>query len=500
MKHFFTFFILAVFTLTTYSQTRQQFDQKVDSMLAINRQNNYHLDTLWVLDSSRTFQGYYDSLIYERTYKVLKRNDQGNPIASLDWVDENFSGFTTNSVYDSIVYFDGVQVKKQFSNAWNSVDQIWIDNSYQEYEEPGLPKVKANKGFYNNTQEYFYGYRERYVNNNGRPDTLIYETYVPETNTWKLKAKTVFYYDGQQNDTLQRFYKWTGDSWEDSARLHRHFDLNLLTLQLGELYNTSNSTWQNYVRRTYSYTNSGKIDISMFQVWSTQLNVWQDNFKYDFSYDSEDRITNRLVLHFDQNSQQLLNYQNDIYTYAEGREEIVYQSWSMPNGPWFNQFRYTTSYLADNVVDTVTNDQWDNNLQVWKPKDRLFNKYDHHYNVLESEYWYFYSWDNKWQLETKTDYYWSPFIPNATHEIQANTLAVYPNPATTQVSFVVPDNHANTGQQALLTIFDLSGRQMTQLPLQNGKAVWDCAGVKAGLYVYSLSGSGAWVSGKVVVR
>ncbi len=499
MKKCFTLIVVSLLSIYTFGQNKQRFDQKVDSMLLTNRQNHNYLDTLWVLDSSRTYEMVNEALIYQRTYKVLSRNEQGNPIASLDWADEDYPYFTDNNVYDSIVYFDGIQVKKQISNAWNSVEQTWIDNSYKEFDAPDLPKVMSIKGFSNNNQEYFYGHRESYANSNGRIDTLIYETYIPETNTWTPKAKTVFYYAGQNNDTLQMFYKWTGDRWEDSAKLHRYFDSDLLTLQIGEIYNSDSDTWQNYVLYSYSYNNHGKIDTGFFQVWNPQLNIWRDNFKFIFSYDSEDRVTNRLVMHFDQNSQQLLNYQNELFEFAEGSKTEIYQNWSLPDGPWVNQTRYTTTYIADEVIDTFQLDMWNYSSQLWQPNNRIVNKYDHRLNILESEDWYYHSWDSEWQLISKTDYFWSPFIPNAIPEIKINEMDVYPNPAITQVIFVLPDDFVVQDKATSLQLFNLSGQKIAEIPIKEGKAVWNCTAVKPGLYVYSTMQNGQKITGKIVV-
>ncbi len=499
MKHFFTFFILAVITLTSYSQTRQRFDRKVDSMLVINRQNHNYLDTLWVLDSSRTYQLVNNALMYERTFKVLSRNELGNPISSLDWADENYPYFTDNNLYDSVVYFNGTEVKKRFVNAWNSVEQSWIDNRYEEYDAPDLPKVMAYKGFSNSNQDYFYGHRERYVNNNGRLDTLIYETYIPETNSWDPRAKTAYDYAGQNSDTLQMIYKWTGDSWQDSAKLHRQFNADHLTRQFWELYNSDNGTWQNYVLYTYSYDNNGNIDTGYFQVWDIQLNIWQDNFKFVFSYDDEQRLTNRLVMHFDQNSQQLLNYQNEIFEFADGCKTEIYQNWHMPDGPWQNQTRNTTSYIAEDIIDTLQFDLWNFSSQIWQPNNRTVNKFDEHINLIESEDWYYLSWDSEWQLNTKIDFYWSPFIPNAIPEIQSSALVVYPNPASTQVSFSLPNVLPSQNQSGIVQLYNLSGQKISEIVLTEGSAVWDCSDVKPGLYVYVALNGDSSLTGKIVV-
>jgi len=78
-------------------------------------------------------------------------------------------------------------------------------------------------------------------------------------------------------------------------------------------------------------------------------------------------------------------------------------------------------------------------------------------------------------------------------------LDVFPNPATTQVSFVLPEHQANTGHQALLRIFDLSGKQMAQIQVRDGKAVWNCGTIKPGVYVYSTALNGQKITGKIVV-
>ena len=472
MKHFFTFFILAVITLTAYSQTRQQFDQKVDSMLAINRQNNYHLDTLWVLDSSLLYgiPGGSHELMLERKYEVLHRNELGNVLVSLNKVPEFMEPFFLNTELDSIIYFDGVNIKQHYSNAWNSVEQFWVDNKYVEYEAPGLLQEEFDKKFSNGIQQYYYGFREMYDNSNGRVDTMLRYNYNSEMNSWDTFRKTIFYYD---------------ESGSCTEEITKQFD-------------QETNSWNNYYMYSYSYNNNGDPDTVELKAWDTENNSWRDNYISYFSYDASGRLTNRVQMKYSISLQEMINDNKFIVDYSNNNIIQISQNWRINNEQWENQFKTFFSYFTENKLDTIQQELWDSSSEQWIKQYLTVSRFDNHENIFEEVYYRFSGAD--WTLESKTDYYWSPFIPNATHEIQANTLAVYPNPATTQVSFVVPYNQANTGQQALLTIFDLSGRQMTQLPLQNGKAVWDCAGVKAGLYVYSLSGSGAWVSGKVVVR
>jgi hypothetical protein len=226
MKHIYILvFILSVFL--SYGQTINRLEKPSPEKIQIT--NQIVNDTLWVLDSSLYSQATSTPEVYNlvRTYKVLSRNDFGNPVTSSNIKSEGvYSSF--NNEFDSIVYFDGKIIKKYFSKAWNSVDQDWILNEYEEYEKPEFPIELFNKNFSDNMQQYFYTFRKLYEYENDQVKTLIYETFNTDSENWVKKYKTDYYYNSEGEDTLQLIKSWRNSEWADSVRNHRNFEDGLL--------------------------------------------------------------------------------------------------------------------------------------------------------------------------------------------------------------------------------------------------------------------------------
>ncbi|MCF8381945.1 MAG: T9SS type A sorting domain-containing protein [Bacteroidales bacterium] len=462
-------------------------------------ESNFYLDTLWVSDSILTYRLNGDlGLLLHNTYKILTRNELGNKLTSTTVFNEEFPESKLNHLLDSTGYFNGTDIKKLNSSIWIPELNEWRLKKLKIYEEANLLKKSMEKTFSASLQEFTWGDQYLYENSAGRKDVEIIEAYVKETDSWKPVTKIEHFYDNYDNDTLILTFRWKNNMWVDSLKQKNFFLGDKDYQQYYFTMNGEDSIWHNLGARFLEYSASGLNTQIYEQTWDEEMTTWVDMYKVIITYDDEDRMINYLYLEYNSATQQLENSINNVINYVDGKTVYTYQNWDFTLGLWHNYNQYVYSFVKDDLVDTAQNNVWNDETQQWKWNYRDVTRYDDRFNEIDMTRYNFVA--NDWLIAWKYDFYWSPFIPNATYEIQANTLAVYPNPATTQVSFVVPDNQANTGQQALLTIFDLSGRQMTQLPLQNGKAVWDCAGVKAGLYVYSLSGSGAWVSGKVVVR
>lgn len=503
MKYTISILLLVTITIQSFGQHNAKhqllYKKQVDSIMQINKQNKIYLDTLWVLDSSLYYQIIYSptEFTHAKTYKVLSRNENGNTLTSSDLVSNTYPGNYLNNDYDSIIYFDGTQIKKHYSNVWNSVEQVWIYNEYKEYEIPNLPKEIFHKNFWDGIQQYN-GWRELYENENGKVVTFVFETYVPETDSWHPKSKTVYYYDEQRNDTLQMIYSWNNNNWVDSVKYQQYFEYNLLTEKIGQIIDTATSTWKNYAYFSYTYTFDNKVDTAIFKMWNTQNNIWQDNFKTIFTYDDQNRLTNRLQLVYSSVTQQLENNNNYNVDYKEGNKTELYQTWIMPDGPWSNQRQYYTSFITEEIVDTLQYDTWDSYTHQWHGNDRTVNIFDNRFNVLESTQYYLLN--DEWQYSTKTDYYWSPFFPNSITEISVNAITAYPNPASSRVSFVLKELTSYQSKRASVVIYNLSGQKVGEFTMVDGKFQWDCSSEKPGLYIYSTIIEEVNHTGKIVVN
>lgn len=501
MKKPIILFLLIIMTNIGFGQIKQELLSKHDSIAKLYQKNHVYLDTLWVLDSSLRYQilNNANELTLQRSYKVLDRNDYGNKLVSLDWAHEDFPYTTVeNSVYDSLIYFNGIDIKQQSSYVWNSVEQEWIYNLYAEYETDGLYQFIFNKRFSNSAQNYVFGSRYNYVNDDGKNMEIFSEDYIPETDTWQESLHRVYHYDQSGNDTLEIMYKWKDEGWGNYFTHHQYYESNLLVLSIYRRFIEETSTWQNFTKQYYSYTNLGQIDTIISKSWSTEENIWENYEKQIFSYDLNNRLTNRLTMRFINSTQQLENHRNLHIDYLDGNKVETFQNWELESGLWINTSRIFYSYIVDDILDTLQHNIWDTYYQSWETQDLSVNTFDSHMNLIENTYsLYDYPY---WEINSRTYYYWSPFIPNSIKEIEKKGLLIYPNPASSYVSFKFEDERLNTSSNIKLQIFSITGQEIANLTMKHGKVTWDCSSTDSGVYLYRGLVDNKAYTGKIMVQ
>ncbi|NPD85323.1 T9SS type A sorting domain-containing protein, partial [Lentimicrobium sp. L6] len=77
-------------------------------------------------------------------------------------------------------------------------------------------------------------------------------------------------------------------------------------------------------------------------------------------------------------------------------------------------------------------------------------------------------------------------------------LEVYPNPATNQITFELP----NINKQSQLQIKDIYGKVIATLIIKpnQSKLIWECSGIASGVYFYEGEISGEVYRGKFLVK
>ena len=75
-------------------------------------------------------------------------------------------------------------------------------------------------------------------------------------------------------------------------------------------------------------------------------------------------------------------------------------------------------------------------------------------------------------------------------------VLVYPNPAK---DYVVFDVQGSKFGGSGITIMNIYGKKVAELPVRSEKTVWQTGGVEAGLYFYRVETEGTVISGKVMV-
>ena len=337
-----------------------------------------------------------------------------------------------------------------------------------------------------------------YKNSNDKADTAFTDNYIYETNSWQKNTKEVTFYDDQGIVKSHVIYIWKNGSWKARNKYQFIFESNKLVEWIVLNPDTINNIWQNYLLVSYFYTSTGNPDTTFIKYWNNQSNSWHVNNKEIYSYDNLNRLINQLALYHDTGTQQMENDWNYHYDYTNGNKTEIYKTWIMTSGKWRNQYLLFTSYITDDIVDTLEQISWNYYSQQWEKERLTVNKFDNHLNTVENINYIFSI--NDWIIMSKTDYYWSPFIPNSINEISTNALAVYPNPATNRVTFALADILPKQDQQISIKIFNISGQKIIEIPLTEGKIIWDCSYEKSGIYIYSAIVNGLVATGKIIVK
>jgi len=83
-------------------------------------------------------------------------------------------------------------------------------------------------------------------------------------------------------------------------------------------------------------------------------------------------------------------------------------------------------------------------------------------------------------------------------ELKIEALKVYPNPATTHITFELPMVTKNT----ILQIKDIHGQTKEEIPIQKGSSeiTWTCCDIKSGVYFYQTEIEEKTHSGKVLIQ
>jgi len=120
--------------------------------------------------------------------------------------------------------------------------------------------------------------------------------------------------------------------------------------------------------------------------------------------------------------------------------------------------------------------------------------------VIASNIWDF----NSGQVEcpTTNDSYqiWLIKVTDTTYvgtnniSYQESTMKVYPNPATEYVVF-----ESQIAFSGFITVTDIYGRIITEIPVKDKKTVWDTRSVRPGVYLYQMKNSSFITTGKFMI-
>lgn len=384
-----------------------------------------------------------------------------------------------------------------------------------------------------------------------RLDSVIYEEYVGDTQSWQNLWKDEYIYDSGNRNTSWAEKEWdnTTNTWGDSSKVELEFN-DAGQVSVMNIYDVDGATGELVLEtRAESYYNpEGQLD-SVLHLVPAEGNTWELNgsqvyhynaqgqlVQMDFTSTEEDEegvytVSMRFVytynasghmatssLYFIESEMEVL-FSETEYIYDDAGRLVVDEISSMnfltleiePNS------RTDYEYNANGDVSIETFSFYESETGNWVPEFRdeytyssisfdeiIFPSYLQFFGINEEATTFNYAVaqinsyenvDGEWVDYERSTFYYSDGTATSTRDISGATFSVYPNPASDNIT-VRWDNHGLLS----LKVYHLTGAKAFERQVSSGTRV-PVTSLSKGIYLYKLSeGDRTIFSGKFIKK
>jgi hypothetical protein len=381
-----------------------------------------------------------------------------------------------------------------------------------------------------------------------RLDSIVYQTYNTNTNSWVNSSKGVYTYNQQGADSVDVYLTYSNNTWINlSQDVYRYDSLGLDTLDLYSEWNANSGSWIPVSKDIYSYYPTGldslelstdlylKYDVTATSKWDTlsqeiftydsngndtldlvqadDNHKWVDSVQYYYNVDINSTYLGSTYSTYDSINKVWVNVSQDVYAY-DANGNFISDINSIWNTNWVNNAQNLYTYDSNFNETSEYNSQWQSGAWVNTQKDTLtvnnaytydqmwlptffYNEYPYYHeltNILSSTYQ-----AGIWQNSNNTLFYYSPLNGAATGVIPVSndnnvSFVVSPNPTPDVVKFDWTNDNANL----TLAVYNIGGKLVLQQTIANNATV-SMSNFSAGLYIYTLSANNKVLNtGKIV--
>jgi hypothetical protein len=284
---------------------------------------------------------------------------------------------------------------------------------------------KADTVFYYEWENGGWALTSRSFNTYGegcQPGSLTYQDLV--NGLWINTGKTLYTYDASGRVSAQTEQFWTqflvNGLWINSIKMLYTYDANSrLSVEIQQNWDTVSSSFENYLRYTFTYNASGNFTFTSTETWDGS--AWQPSVRETYTYDgngylisllSEDSLggswTNVSLATYTNNSdgkphivldQTSNGSWRQTYTYNGAGKVLTYldEYWDADSG-WTTWQRYTYTYSGNNLTNLLV-EYGDNNVE------QINHQYTYTYNGDGTVSQYIrQNWDGIWVNNVRGDY------------------------------------------------------------------------------------------------
>jgi|GEM_PF-4930786 hypothetical protein len=287
---------------------------------------------------------------------------------------------------------------------------------------------------------------------------------------WINSTQDNLTYDGNNNILTDTNQTWSGSVYTNHELFTYTYDGNNNRLSEVSLLR-SGGIWTPNAQYFYHY--NGNILISSDQQ-AYVSGAWTITDSFTYAYDGNNHLLTEVDLYY--SSGAWANNNEYTYTYS-GNNMTSFTQATWTGSAWSTESKDTYTYSGGNLATDI-NQIYNGNIS--SNNYELIYGYDVNNNlvsIVNQQYM-----GNVWVNDDSTHlYYHETGTPNSV--VNVNTLdaviSVYPNPAQSVVNVVVSNV---TAQPLIATLYDITGRVVKTIPVNNNVTQISLNNISAGMY------------------
>ena len=222
-------------------------------------------------------------------------------------------------------------------------------------------------------------------------------------------SKDSFVYDanGFKVEYYYFYYDEGNGSWENTVKKTYSYDSNGLLTEVIS-YNWVSSQWNENSKVNYTYNTNGDMIEEIQSFFDT---VWVYGNRKEWIYDNNDLLVEYIRYYWDGTNSTWIEYQSTNYTYDGNDFLILEETYNYDTIPFSKKEYYND--VNGKPLQIIEYD-YDNTTLSWEKYYKDVYAYDSEGNIINMKY---YEWDNSinaWILEEKLDIFYD--------------ITTYPNP------------------------------------------------------------------------
>lgn len=303
---------------------------------------------------------------------------------------------------------------------------------------------------------------------------------------WENTYKYIYAYDANNNNINLLLQNWTISGWVDSWQYIMTYDTN--NNQTKALEQGYFGTWVNTAQSMFTYDANNNMIREVTQIWNDS--AWVDFRQETYTFDANNKLTIELWQNWNGTSWD--NYIQYIYTYDtyNNQTSILVQDWV--GSVWVNSYRYNSTYDVNNNMIGEIEQDWNGNAWVYAWQN--IYTFDAN-NFAKSSTRKSWNSDSTKLTSGDSSYYYFHTVLGINDLLsKSNTLKIYPNPASTQVTietFTIPD-------KSQLSIINLNGQEFIRKQITRLKTQLNITNLPGGVYFVRVTDARTVRTGKIV--